>query len=141
MDLDGTTNPPSNDANSATNNTPSELDPNPIVALPAFKVGLNKLFTKSSPVIPGNPFPVVSLRDQLKVKAWMERDTEYEQALKVDQIRQGERVKAASLEMRDKQDWLGPIGNPPRWKFIQEYDRLQARSKGKRGHHRPEIRL
>jgi hypothetical protein len=109
--------------------------------LPPFKVDLNPMFTGSSPLIPGDPFPVIAPADQLRVEAWIQRDIEYESALRGAQAQQARAFDTASRETRDKQDWLGPLGDLPGFRLIQESARLTARSKGKRGAHRPEIRL
>lgn len=101
---------------------------------PAYKVPVHRSYTRMRETEPGETFPAIhSLRDQERVKAWIERDAAYETEL--GQAKHAGRVEANAMheELMREQDWLGypaqPTGFRPRTKAQKQLEE----AKGKRG--------
>ncbi|KAK4700649.1 SWI/SNF-related matrix-associated actin-dependent regulator of chromatin subfamily B member 1, partial [Phenoliferia sp. Uapishka_3] len=125
----------------------SNSSPNPSLSAPTdggppFNVPLLGMFTKPSPLGPGVPFPSISKEDQVKVKAWMAKDTAYEkEIMAVKRARKGEFQEMAEDVMRS-QDWLGEESSSRnRLKIRMESDRTKEMQRGKRGANRKEVKF
>lgn len=127
---------------------PTNPNPNPPAAVhgpvdggPPYKVPIWPLFSRTSYIEPGLPFPSIAPRDQAKVKHWMEVDLAYERDLRaVEKARAGE-VQALGEELSRAQDWMGAEGPRARFGLRLEKDRIKERDKGKRGAARKELVL
>ena len=109
---------------------------------PPFNVPLLGMFTRTSQLAPGAPFPAITKEDQVRVKAWMAKDTTYEKdIMAVKRARKGEFQEIAEDVMRS-QDWLGAeSGGRTRLKIKMDADRTKERERGKRGNNRREVKL
>jgi len=113
----------------------------PLDGGPAYQVPVWPLFSRTSYIEPGLPFPVITAKDQSKVKHWMDVDLAYERDLRaVEKARQAE-VHALGEELSRAQDWMGSEGPRARFGLRLEKDRIKERDKGKRGGARKELQM
>lgn len=100
---------------------------------PPHRVPHNPLFTREIGLVPGAPFPTIASRDQERVKAWMELDSGYANALAASETARRQEWSARASNNLEKQDWLGPMDSHGSAKMILESSRLTDRAAGKRG--------
>ncbi|KAK4054899.1 SWI/SNF chromatin-remodeling complex subunit [Microbotryomycetes sp. JL201] len=121
--------------------------PRPITAPtdggPPYKVPLHPIYTRMSYTEPGETFPSLSAADQLRVKAWMDRDHEYEQALFASRKASRKELMTMHQDWIRREDWLGLPDQPapPRFAIRFPADRIKEQAKGKRGNSRQTIKL
>lgn len=110
---------------------------------PPYVVPLYNIYTRSSLLPPGVTFPSIELRDQSKVKQWMDTDKYYEKELNTTKRKVKSDIVSIGNSLYKQEDWLGApdAGSRARMKIMNENDRLKEKSKGKRGNARSIIKL
>ncbi|GAA5869745.1 hypothetical protein JCM1840_000577 [Sporobolomyces johnsonii] len=108
---------------------------------PPPKVPVRSIYTRVIPTEPGDTFPSISPDDQSRVKAWIERDLEYEQELLA--ARKGKKAEVVALgeELMTGQDWLGVQGQPGNFRIRFDDDKDREQAMKKRGVLRKPIKL
>ncbi|KAK4058040.1 SWI/SNF chromatin-remodeling complex subunit [Microbotryomycetes sp. JL221] len=110
---------------------------------PPYKVPVHPIFTRMSYMEPGEQFPSLTPAEQLKVKGWMERDSQYEQDLFASRKAQRQELMMLHQDWIKREDWLGMPDQPPPPKFALRFptDRQREQAKGKRGNIRQQLKL
>ena len=107
---------------------------------PAYKVPVHRSYTRARDTEPGEAFPAIaSVRDQERVKGWIERDAAYETEL--SQAKHAGRVEANALheDLVREQDWLGYPSQPAGFRMRTKAKKHVDEAKGKRGQLRKPI--
>lgn len=124
------------------NNTSGASLAAPIDGGPPFNVPLLQMFTQTTPLGPGEPFPSIAKEDQERVKQWMARDTTYEKEVVAAKRSRKVEFHEMAEDVIRSQDWLGgDAGSRSRLKIRMESERAKERERGKRGNNRKEIKL
>lgn len=115
----------------------------PLDGGPPYAVPIRTIYTRTSLLPPGEPFPSISTVDQEKVKEWMERDQFYEKELSNTKKRMKIETHKIGNGLVKAEDWLGAgdSGSRGRMRIRTESERGKDRMKGKRGHSRIEVKL
>ncbi|GAA5834515.1 hypothetical protein JCM9279_004339 [Rhodotorula babjevae] len=107
---------------------------------PAYKVPVHRSYTRARETEPGEAFPAIaSVKDQERVKGWLERDAAYETEL--GQAKHAGRVEANALheDLLREQDWLGYPSQPTGFRLRTKAKKHVDEAKGKRGQLRKPI--
>ncbi|KAM0793241.1 hypothetical protein ACM66B_000705 [Microbotryomycetes sp. NB124-2] len=121
--------------------------PRPITAPtdggPPYRVPLHPVYTRMTYTEPGELFPSLSSAEQLRVKAWMDRDLAYEQALVASRMATRQEQMTLLQDWIKREDWLGQPDQPvpPRFSIRFQADRMKEQAKGKRGGIRQPLKL
>ncbi|GAA6021348.1 hypothetical protein JCM11491_004755 [Sporobolomyces phaffii] len=108
---------------------------------PPHKVPVHSHFARVTPTEPGDPFPSISPQDQVRVKAWIERDLQFEREVSAARQRKRAEVTALVDDIVNGQDWLGPNAPPGQFKIRWDEDRDREQASKCRGPLRKPIKL
>ncbi|GAA5908806.1 hypothetical protein JCM8208_006794 [Rhodotorula glutinis] len=101
---------------------------------PDYKVPVHRSYTRARETEPGEAFPAIaSVKDQERVRGWIERDAAYETEL--GQAKHAGRIEANALheDLMREQDWLGYPSQPVGFRLRTKAKKHVEEAKGKRG--------
>ncbi|GAA5922533.1 SWI/SNF chromatin-remodeling complex subunit SNF5 [Sporobolomyces koalae] len=108
---------------------------------PPHKIPVDAKYARVAATEPGDPFPSISPQDQARVKAWIDRDVQFEQDVIASRKRNQAEIMALADEIVNGQDFLGLPAPPSQFKIRWDDEKDREQAAKRRGPLRKPIRL